>query len=311
MKTSVVIVTYNGEPWLRRCLQSVCDSSVSTEVIVVDNNSTDRTLNILDEFQNAIVLKQTHNLGFGKANNIGISYAINHHSDYVFLLNQDAYLDTSTLKQLINVHKSHPNFGILSPIHLSGNGEELDYNFSNYLQKNKSLVFDALKNNYTKVIYEVPFVNAAGWLLPTQVLLNIGGFDPIFEHYGEDVNYCERLRYHGYKIGIVPKTYLYHDRAERQQKNVLTVNEKLNVIERKLKVIWGNINQANHNFANKEKRKLWKAIFKSGLQLKFKSLAFHWKKLHLIKQIELEIEKSRTLNKQTKPNYLNLGRNKK
>ena len=143
-------------------------------------------------------MKQESNLGFGKANNLGISYALNNSCDYVFLLNQDAYLEKDVIDRMLAVHKKNTDYGVLSPIHLNGEGNKLDKNFSNYINYNGNpyLYLDALKGE-TKEIYEVPFVNAAAWLIPAATLKIIGGFDPLFFHYGEDNNYCQRaLQFH-------------------------------------------------------------------------------------------------------------------
>ena len=64
-------------------------------------------------------------------------------------------------------------------------------------------------------VYNTHYVNAAAWLLPRKTLEMIGGFDPIFFHYGEDDNYMNRVLYHGFKIGICPKVRIVHDTERR------------------------------------------------------------------------------------------------
>src|SRR5690554_3220414 len=128
----VIIVTYNGAPWLSACLKS-CGNY---PVIVVDNASTDDTVSFIEtNYPHVILLKQATNLGFGQANNVGIRYALNHGAEHVFLLNQDAYLVEDALEQLLRFQQSHTDYGILSPIHLTGNQQKLDRNFSNYMLK--------------------------------------------------------------------------------------------------------------------------------------------------------------------------------
>ena len=80
-----------------------------------------------------LAAEQNKNIGFGKANNIGISLAMKKGADYVFLLNQDAWVEDKTLEKLINIHRKQPKFGIVSPMHLNGKGDELDYNFSKFI----------------------------------------------------------------------------------------------------------------------------------------------------------------------------------
>ncbi len=166
----VLIVTFNGSKWIQKCLES-CQNY---PVIVVDNCSTDNTISIIEnDFPEAILIKKKNNLGFGKANNIGIRKALNLGADYVFLLNQDAYFVGDTIKDLIKIHQSNLDYGILSPIHLNGSGNKLDRNFSYYLSydKNKQFYSDYILEAKSKhKLYEVPFVNAAAWLLPKSTL---------------------------------------------------------------------------------------------------------------------------------------------
>ena len=306
MKVAVVIVTYNGEHWLNACLQSVFNSTIPLEVIVVDNYSNDTTTKIINAYQNLILLQQGSNLGFGIANNIGISYALQKGADYVFLLNQDAYLESNTIENLIKVYQSHEDFGILSPLHLNGNGSALDQNFSNYIQKNITLLYDALKHEYTINVYDVPFINAAGWLISKTTLTSIGGFDPIFKHYGEDVNYCQRLIYHGFKIGIVPNAILYHDRENRKHVDRNSQKEQLMIAERTYKVNWANINTNINGLIKQRKRHLKKNLFKSLLKLNPKQVGYYYSELQLIDRIVLEIKKSRDINIKQGAHYLEI-----
>ena len=134
----IIIVTYNGMQWLSKCLSSC----VGNHIIVVDNNSSDETVRYLrSNHPDIILLEQSQNLGFVAANNIGMSYALKNKADYVFLLNQDAYLQVDTISKLIDVYKENTEFGILSPIHLNGNGSKLDRNFSNYIKINNTLFY--------------------------------------------------------------------------------------------------------------------------------------------------------------------------
>jgi GT2 family glycosyltransferase len=304
MNVTVVIVTYNGEQWLTRCLKSVFASTIPINVVVVDNYSTDKTFDIINQFPGVKLIRLNENSGFGHANNIGLSEALSKNMDYVFLLNQDAYLEETTIERLIDVHQNHKAYGILSPIHLNGNGLSLDINFSNYLRSNKSIIFDALKTNRLKAVYDVPFVNAAGWLIPKQTLLDIGGFDPIFYHYGEDVNYCQRILFHGFKIGVVPDAFMRHDRDDRYDIEFKTLDDPLKLVERKLKVKWADINVDNKNDISTYRLKLKKGIVKQVLQLKIKRAYCLFKELHLIDRLLPEIQHSRHLNVIKNNHYL-------
>jgi len=219
---AVIIVTYNGEKVIRKCLDTLTESAdLLQSIIVVDNKSTDDTLQILEGFKDYIQLeKLDNNLGFGQANNKGIVKALDQGADYVLLLNQDVYFDRTNLSQFIkgSTKSIDPTIGIYSPIHVDGSAKQLDYNFKTFLFKNKpSNIVDAyiLNTIESHKSYETDFVNAAIWLLPKNTLKVVGGFDPIFFHYGEDRNYVNRLHYHSLSVRIIPDCYAIHDRRQQ------------------------------------------------------------------------------------------------
>ena len=101
MKILTIIVSYNFEKWIERCLGSLKASSHPTDIIVIDNCSNDRTVEIIKTQYTYVRLIENHaNLGFGKANNIGMQLALREGYDAVFLLNQDAWIGSDTLATL-------------------------------------------------------------------------------------------------------------------------------------------------------------------------------------------------------------------
>jgi GT2 family glycosyltransferase len=218
MKIIVLIVTYNGQQWLDKCLSSLTRSILPLDVVVVDNASSDKTLEILGDYKISKLFALDENLGFGKANNLGIKYALEQSADYVFLLNQDAWIRPDTIELLVKASQRNPEYYILSPLHMEGTETKLDLNFQHYISPPncKDLLFDLEHNKENlRDVYETTFVNAALWLLPRACLTQIGGFDPIFQHYGEDNDLAKRVRYHGYKVGVCPKAVGVHDREQR------------------------------------------------------------------------------------------------
>lgn len=221
MKIIAIIVTYNGMEWYKRCFDSLIKSTIPIQAIIIDNNSSDDTVRFIKEnYPQFKLIENDLNLGFGKANNIGLKYAMQEDADFVFLLNQDAWIKTNTLEELVNKMKESPSFGIVSPVHLSESEINLDANFSTYIQSDScpDLLSDfVIKGNAEDRIYPVKFVNAALWLISKQCIHHVGGFDPIFPHYGEDNNYIGRVQYHGYEIGIYPKAFGIHAREIKKK----------------------------------------------------------------------------------------------
>lgn len=218
-KVFVIIVTYNGKQWYDRCFSSLQQSEIPLHVIVVDNASTDDSVEyITAKFPEIYLIESKENLGFGQGNNKGIRYALDNGADYVFLLNQDAWIEKDTISKLLLIHKDNLNFGILSPMHLNAGKTAIEKGIMHYIadyRVTSTELINDLYFNKLKDVYVTKYVNAAAWLLPKKTLDTVGGFDPIFFHYGEDDNYIHRVLYHGFKIGICPKTCIVHDTEER------------------------------------------------------------------------------------------------
>ncbi len=203
--------------WYERCFSSLRLSTIPVSTIVVDNDSHDGTVDyIRKEFSEIVVIESPENLGFGKANNMGIRYALDHGADYVFLLNQDAWIDPDALEVLVSIHQKHPEYGLLSPMHLNVDRTGLVMKFFCRQPNNEKLITDLYLNQLADV-YDTSYIHAAAWMLPKQTLQIIGGFDPIFHHYAEDDDYLNRLRYHQKKIGVCPAARIVHDHHNRMQ----------------------------------------------------------------------------------------------
>jgi GT2 family glycosyltransferase len=215
-----IVVTFNGltNNWIKKCLSSLEASTYSTDIMVIDNGSTDQTVNVIkQEFPKVSITANGKNLGFGQANNIGLKKCLaTNHYQYAFLLNQDAWVAQNTLADLVSLSEKNSDYGIISPMHLNGQGNALDANFAYYIpaQKGNNCYPDGFLNT-SKEIYPLPFVNAAAWLITKQCLTTVGGFSPTFYHYGEDDNYCHRVTWHKLKIGVAPKCTIFHDRENR------------------------------------------------------------------------------------------------
>lgn len=210
-----IIVTFNGANWICNCLDSLFESTIKTQIIVVDNSSTDDTLSILKKnYPTVFVIENNANVGFGQANNLGIDVALKFNPEYIFLINQDAWVQPDTIHKLIEVSKERKNYCILSPLHLNGDEDALDYKFVYHLAQEykETITFEALTSNDRLI--DVKFVNAAIWLIKTDCLKLIGKFDSIFFHYGEDNDFANRVLYHGFKIGIYTQAIGFHGREQ-------------------------------------------------------------------------------------------------
>lgn len=300
----VIVVTYNAMMWIEECLTSLYSSSLPINVIVVDNNSSDNSVSFIkSKFPNVNLLEQKNNLGFGKANNLGIKEAYVSGAEYFFLLNQDARVATNTIKKLVEAHQKEPEFGIVSPMHLNGKGDALDYKFSKFIEpsKCKKIYSDIYLNTIQDKIYDTEFVNAAAWLISKKCIETVGGFSPSFFHYGEDINYVQRVVFHQLKVGVFPNCIVFHDRENRLKNDFFGVKREVYLREIILKMS----NPLIVNSFYTEYFKLYKLILKSLFFLRMNEFKEILSKINILNQINKEkVFNNLNDSKTVKPSFL-------
>jgi len=280
-KVFVIIVTYNAIKWAEKCFTSLRHSSVACHCIVVDNGSTDGTQEyITKSFPEVELIQSEKNLGFGKANNIGIEKAYRSGADFFYLMNQDAWLYEDSIKKLLDAYEEYcqkEEIGILSPMHLDGSEKLLDIFLDKYIAHNfeKTRLISDLYFQNLKSYYEMSFINAAHWLLPKKTIETAGGFNPYFFHYGEDIEYVNRIKYHQKKVFLVPSSKVVHDGKQILRKVDYTKYEDLD-IETKI------INPNLPNAMLLEKKSLRQSILKNllnGNRTQYKKLKQKYRKI--------------------------------
>ena len=214
----VIIVTYKGQRWYDQCFGSLRQSTIPVRTIVVDNASNDGTAEFIKEnYPEIHLIESKENLGFGKANNIAMRYALDQGCDYVFLLNQDAWVEPDTLEKLVDIHQRHPEYGLLGPVQVNAERTKVLDGVIRFLVNPDNVnvdMFSDMMMGTVDEVYPVAEINAAAWLLPRKTLETVGGFDPLFLHYGEDWNYLSRVLYHKMKVGLTPDLKVVHDCKE-------------------------------------------------------------------------------------------------
>lgn len=208
------------------------------DVYVVDNDSTDGSADFVQShFPSAKLVRSAENLGFSKANNLGMQYALDHGYDYVYLLNQDAWLEPGAMEKLVAAAEAHPEYAVLSPLQMTDGYISLDKEFAKLVPEDiqfRKQYHPRFRGrgpfmgrggaagvlgtvNHPEVV-DVKRVMAAHWLVRVDAIRMIGLFNEIlFPLYGQDDNWCHRARYMGYRIGIVPQARAVHDRAQRKE----------------------------------------------------------------------------------------------
>jgi GT2 family glycosyltransferase len=203
--------------WTERCFSSLRKSSIPVKTIVVDNGSTDETQDYVKaNFPEVDFIQSKENLGFGKANNLGIEKAFKEGADFFYLMNQDAWIFEDSIQKMIDVYNNYPNkneVGILSPMHLDGTEQQFDQHFEMYLSRNitENRAFSDVFCGHPKPFYEMIFVNAAHWFIPKQTIEEVGGFNPYFFQGVEDHEYANRVKFKNKKFFICTHSMVVHD----------------------------------------------------------------------------------------------------
>jgi len=238
---SVIIVNYNVKELLENCINSILAAStkIKTEIIVVDNNSFDGSVEYLQNkfshLQNFKIISNKINLGFSKANNQGVKIAS---GKYVLILNPDTLLKEDTLEKTIGFYEKNNNAGAVTCKLILPNGK-LDLACRRSFPTPSVAVFRILglskifpksktfgKYNLTYLnensTYEVDSVVGAFMLIKKEIYDKINGFDEEYFMYGEDLDLCYRLKKAGHKNYYFHETSIIHYKGESTKKSSIS-----------------------------------------------------------------------------------------
>jgi len=207
---SIIIVTYNSERHISSCLQAIYSQlpKVSFEVLVVDNQSTDKTRILLEKFPEVQLILNDKNEGFSKANNLAVDKSV---GKFILFLNPDVILDPNALDKLVICLESDRKNGIVAPMLLYNNGmiQESARRYPNvWVQTIARLpvfnkFFQSIHDSYLMRDWDhrssrnVDWVIGAAMLCRKEDFNRIGKFDEDFFLYCEDVDLCYRFVKHG------------------------------------------------------------------------------------------------------------------
>lgn len=222
---SISIVSYNTRDLLRACLQSLeaRRDEVEMEIIVIDNGSTDGSVEMVGSaFPKVLLLDTGENLGYGRANNLGLKNA---RGRYFFVLNSDTEVQPGALRALVDFLDERPKAGAVTAQLILPDGSiqsscATDPNLmkvfweQTYLDKlfpNNKITggYTMTHWNYDEV-REVEQVAGAAVVIRREAWEQIGGFDPAFFMYFEDTDLCIRLRKAGWSIWFLPDARVHH-----------------------------------------------------------------------------------------------------
>lgn len=218
---SNIIVSYNCLESLKTCISSLEDQKgVESEIVVIDNDSGDGTVDFLKERKFKTILSKK-NVGYGAAANRAAKMA---EGKYLFILNPDTELPSASLEAVYDYSERNPDVGLVSPVlrypdnrlqlsarrfpkrmdFLLGRGSPL---FLFGLTDEKRAGYIAPDDDQPM---DVPAVSGTALFVKSELFKKIGGYDERFFLYLEDLDLCRRVRDLGFKVALLPSVTVYH-----------------------------------------------------------------------------------------------------
>jgi GT2 family glycosyltransferase len=212
-KVSVIIVNWNGEQFLERCLSALMAQTIQPhEIILLDNASTDRSLEIVRRYPQVQLIALEQNTGFARGNNLAIK-ATSEDSEWIALLNPDAFATSSWLEELLAAARRNPDFEVFGSMlvnaadtmQLDGAGDA--YFVSGRVRR---IGHGISKSGIGQPEGEIFSPCAAAALYRRNIFLKLGGFDEDYFCYVEDVDLGFRIRLAGHRCLYVPQSVAHH-----------------------------------------------------------------------------------------------------
>jgi len=204
------VLNYNGKEVIKNCLNSLFKMNYPNfEVIVVDNNSSDGSLELAKaNFPRAVFIKNEENLGFSAGNNMGIRYALEHLAEYVLLLNNDTEVEYDFLRKIIGTFATDKKIGIVSPVIMAGNSKKIWFaggkiNWLTMKTKHEN-------NIENRDFYDTDFISGCAMLVRAEVFGKIGLLDEDYFLYWEDADFSVRAKKAGFRRIIAARSQIKH-----------------------------------------------------------------------------------------------------
>jgi|GEM_PF-1493402 len=237
--TSIIILTRNNLEYTKMCLESIRRYTPELhEIIVVDNGSTDGTIEYLEAQEDVKLIKNGLNLGFALGNNLGLREA---RGEYIVILNNDTVVTEGWLTRLISSAQSNPQVGIVGPRSNYVVGPQMVSNVPYGGDMNAMQEFSrqwSLENSgrYEEALRVIGFC----MLVKREVIEKIGGFDPYYEAGNfEDDDFCIRAQRAGFKIRIAHDVFIHHFGSKTFQSEKIDYRQVMLTNWERFKSKWG------------------------------------------------------------------------
>jgi GT2 family glycosyltransferase len=216
-QVSAVVLNWNGKNLLRQCLQSLQDQVYDLkEVIVVDNGSIDGSADMVkNEFPGAKLLCQQENLGAPKGRNVGIKESLKRVPAYIFTLDNDLYVDKSTISRLVKILDDNPDIGVVGAGIYYADRPDVIFSAGQWVNWTQNLVSTRGANQKDKgqfaLLKDVDYVGTGAMLTRRSVFENVGLPDESYIGYGyEDTDFGIRVRKAGLRVVCYLPAKVWH-----------------------------------------------------------------------------------------------------
>lgn len=204
---TVYVIGYKGDRWLPKCVESLRKASSQRLSLVLIDNVDNPCLQNLDvaAFDTRIV-RTPHPMGFADAHNFGITKAPPV-GEWIVLLNQDTISEPGWIDRCVEAMLARPALGLLSPCLLTFEGDKWDPHFRECME---AAGFMSFPGSAGVLAGDSLDVTGAAMVVRREVLAELGLFDPVFESYYEDYDFCRRVRQSGRGIGVCVDARVRH-----------------------------------------------------------------------------------------------------
>ena len=221
--TALIIISYNDGELSSKLAVKVKDHTAFDHIVLVNNGSTDDTLALMEAAQKEApdkvsVISAPDNLGYAKANNLGIRYALEHFNpDHLFVANPDAYFTDQAALACLDAIRKNPRYGIIAPVVNQGYNAWNLPGFSELIESMFLIIYNlhkrSIKNRLLrskKALERVGVVDGSFFVISREAYEKIGGMDPRTFLYCEEMILSYRLMIQGYYVGILTKERYDH-----------------------------------------------------------------------------------------------------
>jgi len=212
----VLVLNWNGAADTIECVQSLKKVTYpNVEIVVIDNGSSDESVQLIrSAFNDLKIIELETNLLYGGGNNAGLSWAHEQGFAYVVFLNNDTTVEPNFLEPLIQGFNFSPRVGMVAPLMCYSASPELVWYGGGRVNLWTGVVEHLhIRQNVSKLdstTRNTDYITGCCLMMPTSLAVELGGFDPSFKMYGEDVDLSLRTRTAGYDLIFVPTSRICH-----------------------------------------------------------------------------------------------------